>query len=101
MKRRQIMNKLKTRFLIAACSLILMALPDAPARALARQSETNAFAPPTTAVAVQRARRYGPYATLRRANEVANYARRNGYKAKIYYGGVYDTSRVYYVDVWR
>jgi hypothetical protein len=59
------MNKLKTRFLIAACSLILMALPGAPARAIARQSETNAFAPPTSAVAVQRARRYGPYATLR------------------------------------
>ena len=93
------MNKLKTRFLIAACSLILMALSDA--RAIARQSETNAFAPPTTAVSVQRAHRYGPYATLRRANEVANYARRNGYKAKIYYGGVYDTSRTYYVDVWR
>jgi len=70
------MNKLKTRFLIAACSLILMALPGAPARAIARQSETNAFAPPNSAVVVQRARRYGPYATLRRANEVANYARR-------------------------
>lgn len=93
------MNKLKTRYLIAACSLILMALPEP--RAIAWQSETNEFAPPTTAVAVQRARRYGPYATLRRANEVANYARRNGYKAKIYYGGVYDTSRTYYVDVWR
>jgi hypothetical protein len=95
------MNKLKTRFLMAACSLILMALPDASTPALAGQSETTGFASPTTAVAVQRVRRYGPYATLRRANEVANYARRNGYNAKIYYGGVYDTSRTYYVDVWR
>jgi hypothetical protein len=27
-----------------------------------------------------RQRRFGPYATLRRANEVANYARRRGYR---------------------
>lgn len=60
------------------------------------------FAPSTIAVAVQSARRFGPYATLRRANEVANYARRQGYKAKVIYGGsfVYGTRR-YYVDVWR
>lgn len=47
-------------------------------------------------------RRFGPYATLRRANEVANYARRQGYKAKVIYGGslIYGT-RKYYVDVWR
>lgn len=95
------MDKLKIRFLLAACSLILMALSDTTASALARQSETDALAHPTTAAAVQRARRYGPYATLRRANEVANFARQNGYKAKIYYGGVYDTNRTYYVDVWR
>lgn len=44
-------------------------------------------------------RRFGPYATLRRANEVANYARRRGYRAKIIYGSISYT-RVYYVDVW-
>jgi hypothetical protein len=94
------MTKLKTRFLIAAGSVILMTLPDAPLRALARQSKANAFAPSTTAMSVQRARRFGPYATLRRANEVANNARRYGYRAKIIYGYV-DYTRAYYVDVWR
>jgi hypothetical protein len=91
------MNKLKTRFLIAAVSAILMTLPNAAIRVLAN---ADAFAPSTTAAAVQRARRFGPYATLRRANEVANYARRSGYRAKVIYGGVYDYNRVYYVDVW-
>lgn len=48
-----------------------------------------------------RAYRFGPYATLRRANEVANYARSLGYNAKVIYAGsyIYDT-RSYYVDVW-
>jgi hypothetical protein len=46
--------------------------------------------------------RFGPYATLDRANQVANYARRRGYKAGIYYGGsLYSGTRVYYVDVWK
>ena len=48
-------------------------------------------------------RRFGPYATLRRANEVANYARSLGYNAKIIYGGTYYDNmytRAYYVDVW-
>ncbi len=46
-------------------------------------------------------RRFGPYATLRRANEVANYARSKGYNAKVIYAGsiIYGT-REYYVDVW-
>jgi hypothetical protein len=71
--------------------------------AVSARSEIRAvFAPSTTAVAVQRARRYGPYATLRRANEVANYARRYGYKAKVIYGGsLYSDTRRYYVDVWQ
>ena len=30
---------------------------------------------------------YGPYATMRRANEVANYARRSGYFAVPYHNG--------------
>lgn len=66
----------------------------------ARSEVRNVFAPSTTDVAVQRASRFGPYATLRRANEVANYARRRGYKAKIIYGYV-EYTRAYYVDVWR
>ena len=47
-------------------------------------------------------RRFGPYATLQRANAVANYARRYGYKAQVIYAGsyIYGT-RQYYVDVWR
>jgi hypothetical protein len=55
----------------------------------------------SAASAVSRQRRFGPYATLRRANEVANYARRRGYRAKVIYGGsyIYNT-RQYYVDVW-
>ncbi|MGH9754444.1 MAG: hypothetical protein ACREA2_16825 [Blastocatellia bacterium] len=68
----------------------------------ARPEVRGESAPSTTAVAVQRARRYGPYATLRRANEVANYARRSGYKAKVIYGGsLYSDTRRYYVDVWQ
>lgn len=46
-----------------------------------------------------KSRRFGPYATLRRANEVANYARSLGYNAKVIYGSV-DYSRAYFVDVW-
>jgi hypothetical protein len=43
--------------------------------------------------------RYGPYATIRRANEVANYYRRRGFNARVIYGGTLE-NRVYYVDVW-
>ena len=46
--------------------------------------------------------RFGPYATLDRANQVANYARKRGYKAGIYYGGCFECgTRAYYVDVWK
>lgn len=38
---------------------------------------------------------YGPYATIRRANEVANYARSLGYSAVAYHNG-----DGYYVRVW-
>jgi hypothetical protein len=50
-------------------------------------------------LAQDRTRRYGPYATMRRANEVANYFRRRGYNARVVTGGTLD-SRVYYVNVW-
>lgn len=46
--------------------------------------------------------RFGPYATVDRANQVANYARRRGYNARIIYAGsFYAGTRQYYVDVWR
>jgi hypothetical protein len=49
-----------------------------------------------------RAWRFGPYATLGRANQVANYARSRGYKAGIYYGGCFTCgTREYFVDVWK
>ena len=66
----------------------------------ARPEVRSGSAPSTTNVAFQQTRRFGPYATLRRANEVANYARRLGYKAKIFYSYV-EYSRAYYVDVWQ
>jgi hypothetical protein len=40
--------------------------------------------------------RYGPYATIRRANEVANYFRSFGLRAEVINGGNWE----YYVDVW-
>jgi hypothetical protein len=43
--------------------------------------------------------RYVPYATIRRANEVANYFRSLGFDAQVIYGGTLDC-REYYVDVW-
>jgi hypothetical protein len=43
--------------------------------------------------------RYGPYATIRRANEVANYFRSLGFDAQVIYGGTLDY-REYYIDVW-
>jgi hypothetical protein len=43
--------------------------------------------------------RYGPFATLRRANEVAHYYRTLGFDAQIIYGGTFEY-REYYVDVW-
>ena len=47
-------------------------------------------------------RRFGPYVTIRRANEVVRYARKKGYKAKVIYAGcLYCGTRKYYVDVWR
>lgn len=38
---------------------------------------------------------FGPYATMRRANEVANYARSLGYSAVAFHNG-----NGYYVRVW-
>jgi hypothetical protein len=40
--------------------------------------------------------RYGPYATIRRADEVANYFRSFGFRAQVINAGNWE----YYVDVW-
>lgn len=65
------------------------------------QAKNSAVLAKAKAVKTNKVRsyRFGPYATLRRANEVANYARSLGYNAKIIYS-YYDYSRAYYVDVW-
>jgi hypothetical protein len=45
--------------------------------------------------------RYGPYATLRRANEVATLFRLRGYNARVgYRGSLYPGTRRYVVTVW-
>jgi hypothetical protein len=49
---------------------------------------------PATLAQLQRGR-YGPYATVRRANEVANHFRSLGFKAQ-----VYPEQGAYYVNVW-
>ena len=81
---------------------VLVSLGLGSRSAVAKNSSVH---PMRMGFANTQSRRFGPYATLRRANEVANYARRLGYNARVVYGGsLYgsgDYSRVYYVDVWR
>jgi hypothetical protein len=76
-----------------ATLLVGSSLAVVPARGDARDSST------TVGVTQGRMRRYGPYVTMRRANEVANYFRRRGYNARVITGGTLD-SREYYVNVW-
>lgn len=87
------------KFLLSCFTILMVGLflTGIPVRAeISGASESS-----VTSESVRRGRRYGPYATLRRANEVANYARRLGYNAKIIYGGsLYYGTRSYYVDVW-
>jgi hypothetical protein len=52
-------------------------------------------AAPSTSLRVAQAGRYGPYATARRANEVAYNFRSRGYSAQ-----VYPEWGAYYVSVW-
>src|SRR5262245_8764518 len=48
-----------------------------------------------------RVRRFGPYATLTRANQVANYFRLRGYPARVVYVGALTLgTRAYGVKVW-
>lgn len=53
-----------------------------------------------TAVAAQQPGRYGPYATIRRANEVANYFRDQGFNARVLPLNWSIGDPVYVVDVW-
>ena len=69
--------------------------------AMTTATATTAFTEAGLTMEATTSRRFGPYATLRRANEVANYARRHGYKAQVIYAGcLYCGTREYYVDVW-
>jgi hypothetical protein len=87
---------------VLSVSLLAIIIGVIPAVVRVQAKSGNAFGDSTTVESAQRSRRFGPYATLRRANQVANYARRRRYKAKIFYAGsyIYGT-RSYYVDVWR
>ena len=62
-------------------------LTTVPARAEA--------AAPATSVQVAQTGRYGPYATARRANEVAYHFESRGFRAQ-----VYPEWGAYYVNVW-
>jgi hypothetical protein len=76
---------------VLACGACLVVVPAAASAAAVRDGSTAALS------AKARGVRYGPYATIRRANEVANSFRRQGYRARVIpihnLGG-------YFVDVW-
>lgn len=84
------------RKFIVICFAIFAVFIAAPANAVSGNASFD-----TVSFANFFQRRFGPYATLRRANEVAAYARSKGYRAKVIYAGsiIYGT-RSYYVDVW-
>ena len=75
-------------------SLLSIALVIVPAFTVAA---LPVVAAPSSQVEVARAQNavFGPYATMRRANEVANYARSLGYSAVAFHNG-----NGYYVRVW-
>jgi len=75
--------------LFSALAMVALgsSLATVPARAEA--------AAPSTSVQVAQAGRYGPYATARRANEMAYYFRSRGFNAQ-----VYPEWGAYYVSVW-
>lgn len=83
--------------------LLALVIGFIPSVSAVKAETSKAFGNVEAVETTATARRFGPYATIRRANEVANYARRLGYRAKVIYGGgLYSQSspRVYYVDVW-
>ena len=83
------------RIMISVFMVLVVGSSLALASARARVRDCSVAGEPTQA----RKRRYGPYATIRRANEVANQYRRGGYNAQVIYAGTLEF-REYYVDVW-
>lgn len=82
-------NILMSAVAIIALGSLLAAAPAPAGAGEAQHQATHAeFAQAASVV-------YGPYATIRRANEVANYARSLGYSAL-----VYPVGDEYYVRVW-
>jgi hypothetical protein len=59
------------------------------------RTEAGEAAGGTAAAQLAQAGRYGPFATIRRANEYANYFRSRGYNAQ-----VVPEWGAYYVNVW-
>jgi hypothetical protein len=82
------------KVLMSALAALVLAtsLVTVPVRA-----ESGEMRPRSTALELAQVQpgRYGPYATIRRANEVANQFRRLGYNAQ-----VIPVWGEYYVDVW-
>jgi hypothetical protein len=70
--------------------------------AVAEAAPVRALVPGVSPVtALGRPVRYGPYATLRRANAVARYLRLRGYNARVVYlGSLALGTRRYAVNVW-
>jgi hypothetical protein len=83
------------KFMISRLATLLVGSSLAVASARGNALESSTAVELTQA----RMRRYGPYVTIRRANEVAYYFRRRGYNARVITGGTLG-SRVYYVNVW-
>lgn len=79
--------------LVPACVLALATLGAAPPSTAAANAPPGLAETPTV-VAQAQAGRYGPYATIRRANEVAAWFRQQGFSAVAFHNG-----DGYYVDV--
>ena len=91
----------KLRFLfVVAWSFMVLSIGDVSATTLTAvpaRAEVTEVQDRSTAVELAQAQtgRYGPYATIRRANEVANYYLSRGFNAQ-----VCPEQRAYYVNVW-
>jgi hypothetical protein len=91
----------KLRFLfVATWSFLFLSIGDVSAAALTAvpaRAEVSELQDRFTAVKLAQAQtgRHGPYATIRRANEVANHFRNLGFNAE-----VYPEEGAYYVNVW-
>ncbi len=91
----------KLRFLfVAAWSFLFLSIGDVSAAALTAvpaRAEVGELRDRSHAVELAQAQTglYGPYATIRRANDVANDFRNRGFNAQ-----VYPEQGAYYVKVW-